>query len=60
MLINYLLVLPNNDETPRNESAETEDDEVVLTVNVANADLNGDGQLTIKDVTMLLNMLLTR
>ena len=60
MLINYLLVQPNNDETPRNESAETEDDEVVLTVNVANADLNGDGQLTIKDVTMLLNMLLTR
>ena len=60
MLINYLLVQPHSDETPRNEPAETEDDEVVLTVNVANSDVNGDGQLTIKDVTMLLNMLLSR
>ena len=59
MLINYLLVQPNSDETPRNEPAETEDDEVVLTINVANSDVNGDGQLTIKDVTMLLNMLLS-
>ena len=49
-LINYLLLLPDDESTPVND---------IVNINQMNADLNEDGTISITDLSMLINYLMT-
>lgn len=58
MIIDYLMSMVNTQETLMANGDDTSDDAGDNVINLEAADVNGDGMITINDVTVLIDMLL--